>query len=65
MVLIAVNIALSSAPRMFWYLGSLLDIWMLLLGLYIPEPAVLPPICPSWFLVGGINDPSVYMQCCG
>lgn len=36
---------------------------MLLLGLYIPDHAVLPSICPSEFMVGG-NEPSVYMQCC-
>ena len=61
MVLIAVSITWSSALRMLWYLGSLFYIWMLLLGLHIRELAVLPSICPSWFLVGGINDPSVCM----
>ena len=38
---------------------------MLLLGLYTPEPAVLPSICPSEFLDGGMNEPSVYMHDCG
>ena len=65
MVLIEIDIALSFALRMFWYPGNLSDIWMLLLGLYTPEPVVLPTICPSKFLEGEINDPSVYMQCCG
>ena len=64
MVLMAMNIILGFALRMFWYLGSLSDIWMLLLGLYILDPAVLPSICPSEFLVGRINEPSVYMHCC-
>ena len=65
MVLVAMSIALSSALRMFWYPGSLSDIFVFLLGLYIPDPAVLPSICPSEFLVGGMNEPSVYMHCCG
>ena len=38
---------------------------MLLLGLYNPEPVVLPTIWPSEFLEGGMNDSSVYMHCCG
>ena len=62
MVLMAMSIALSSALRMFWYPGSLFDMRMLLLGVYIPDPIVLPSICPSEFLVGGINEPSVYMH---
>ena len=34
---------------------------MLLLGLYIPDPAVLPTIWPSEILLGGMNDSiSVY-----
>ena len=33
MVLMAISIALSSARRMFWYLGNFSAIWMLLLGL--------------------------------
>ena len=61
----AMSIALSSALRMFWYPGSLSAMWVLLLGLYTPDPAVLPSICPSEFLVGGINDPSVYVHFCG
>ena len=44
--------------------GNLSDIWVLLLGIYILEPVVLPTMCPSEFLEGGINDSSVYMQCC-
>ena len=35
---------------------------MLLLGLYTPDPARLPTICPSEFLDGGMNEPSVYMH---
>ena len=65
MVLMAMRIAFSSALKMFWYPGNLSDIWVLLLGLYTPEPAVLPTICPSEFLEGGMNDPSVYMHACG
>jgi hypothetical protein len=65
MILIAMSIALSSTLRMFWYLGSLSDILVLLLGQNIPDPAVLPTIWPSEFLVGGMNDPSVYMHCFG
>ena len=65
MVLTAMSIAFSSALRMFWYPGNLSDIWVLLLGLYIPDPAVLPFIWPSEFSEGGMNDPSVYMHCCG
>ena len=59
------SIAFSSALSMFWYPGNLSEIWVLLLGLYIPDPAVLPSIWPSEFLDGGMNDPSVYMHCCG
>ena len=57
--LTAMNIALSSALRMFWYPGSLSAMRVLLLGLYTPEPVVLPSILPLVFLVGGINDPFV------
>ena len=63
-VLIAVSTAFSSALRMFWYHDNLSDFWISLLGLYMPEPAILSSICPSEFLDGGINDPSVYMHCC-
>jgi hypothetical protein len=38
---------------------------VLLLGLYTLEPAVFPSIWPSEFLVGGMNEPSVYVHCCG
>lgn len=44
MILIAMSIALSSALSMLWYLGSLYDSWMLLLGLYIHDPVMLPSI---------------------
>ena len=62
---IAMSIVLSFARRMFWCPGSLYDILVLLLGLYILDPAVLSTIWPSEFLVGGMNDPFVYMHCCG
>ena len=39
--------------------------WVLFLGLYTPDPAVLPTICPSEFFVGGMKEPSVYTHCCG
>ncbi len=61
----AISIALSSALRMFWYPGSLSAMWVLLLGLYTPDPAMLPSICPPEFMVGGINDPFVYVLLCG
>ena len=63
--LIAMSIALSFALRIIWYSSNLSDIWVLLLGSYTPEHAVLPSISPSGFLEGGINDPSIYMHCCG
>ena len=65
MVLIAMNISFNYALRMFWYPCNLFDIWISLLGLYMPELAVLLFICPSEFLDGGIKDPSMYMHCCG
>ena len=43
-VLMAMSIALSSALRMFWYPGSRSDMWVLLLGLYTLDPAILPSI---------------------
>ena len=49
----------------FGSFGSLLNSWVLLLGPYTPHPAVLPFSWPSGFLVGGINDPYVYIHCCG
>ena len=52
MVLIAINIASNFALRIYWYPGNLSDIWVLLLGLYTPEPAMLPSIFPSDFLEG-------------
>lgn len=65
MVFMAISMAFNYALRMFWYPGSLSDIWVLLLGLYTHEPAMLPIVRPSEFLEGGINDPYVYMHCCG
>ena len=62
---IAMRIAFSSARSIFWYPGSLSEIFVLLLGLYTPEHAVLPSIIPSKFLDGGMNDPSMYVHCCG
>jgi hypothetical protein len=36
------------------------------LGLYTLDLAMSPSsIWPSEFLVGGMNDPSVYIHCCG
>ena len=49
MGLIAMSIALSYALRIFWYLGGLYDFWVLSLGLYNPELAVLPSIWPLGF----------------
>ena len=67
MVLIAMSIAFKSALSIFWYPDNLSDIWILLLGLHIPDPAVLPSIWPSEFLEGGggVNEPFVCMHCCG
>ena len=65
MVFMAISMALSSALRILGYPGNLSAIWVLLLGLYTPEPAILPTICPSEFLEGGMKDPSVYIHCCG
>ena len=59
------SVALNSALRTLCYLGSLFDIWMFLLGLHICDHAVLPSIRPLGFVEGGINDPPVYMYCCG
>lgn len=42
MVFIAIKIALSYTCRMFWYPNSLLDICILLLGLYILDLAMFP-----------------------
>ena len=38
---------------------------MFVFGLYIPDLAVFPSTWPSEFVVGGINDPSVYIHCWG
>ena len=61
----AMSIALSSALRIFGYPSSLSAIRVFLYGLYTHEPAVLPTICPSEFWEGGMNDPSMYIHCCG
>ena len=65
MALIAMSIVFNSALRIFWYPSNLSDMWISLLGLYTSDLAVSPFICPSEFLVGGMNDPSVYMHCWG
>ena len=62
MVWIAISLAFNSAPRMFWCPGSLSAMCIVLLWLYMSDPAVSPTICPSKFLVGGVNDPSVYIH---
>ena len=64
-VLIAMSIAFSYALCIFWYPSSLSDNWVLLLGLYTLDPTMFPSIRPSGFMNDGINDPSVYMHCCG
>ena len=61
----AMSIALSLALKIFGYPRSFSEIRVFLYGLYIPEPALLPTIWPSEFLEGGMNDPSVYIHCCG
>ena len=65
MVLIAMSMVFNYALKIFCYHGNLLAMCTFLLGLYTPDNAVLPIIWPSEFLVGGMNDPSVYMHCCG
>ena len=59
MVFMAMSMAFSSALKIFWYPSNLSNFLMFLLGLYTPDPAVLPTIWPSEFLDRGINDPSV------
>ena len=63
--LIAMSIAFNSALSIFWYPRSLYDIWVLLLGLYTPNHVAFPFTRPLGFMDGGMNDPSVYMHCCG
>lgn len=65
MVLMAINIALTTARRKFMCPSTFSDIWVLLLGLYIGDFVMLPSICPSEFFVGGMKEPFVYMHCCG
>ena len=65
MFLIAMSIAFSSALSIFWYPSSLSEIWVLLFGMYTPDPTVFPSIIPSELVVGGMNDMSMYMHCCG
>jgi hypothetical protein len=43
---IAIRIALSFARRMLWYLSSFSDIWVLMLGLYMRDLAMVPTIGP-------------------
>ena len=31
-----------------------------MLGMYIPDIAMLPSACPLEFLVGGMQEPSIY-----
>ena len=62
---IAMSIAFNSALSIFWYRGNLSKIWVLLFGLYTPDPAMCPSTRPSGLMDGGMNDPSVYMHCCG
>lgn len=65
MVLMAMSVALNSTWSMYWCPSSLSYIWVLLLGLYIPDHAMLPSRIPSEFLVVGMKEPHVYMHCCG
>ena len=48
MVVIAMSMTLSYALRIFWYLGSRSDIWMLLLGCIL----LILPCCPLFDLQG-------------
>ena len=64
-VLKEMSVALSFVHKMFWWHGNLSHIIVLLLGLDILDPAILPTIWPLEFLVGGMNDPFVYMHYCG
>ena len=63
-ILMAMSIAFSYARSVFWYHGSLSDMWIFLLGLYTDDFVMSPSIRPSEFLVGGMNDSSVYIHCC-
>lgn len=54
MILMAMRMVLIFACRIFWQLGTLFNIWVLLLG---PGLAVLRSIWPPKFLVGGMKDP--------
>ena len=59
------SIAFSSALSIFWYPCSLSEIWVLLFGLYIPDHVVFPSVKPSGLVNERMNDPFVYMHCCG
>lgn len=60
MVFMDVNIACNYAWRIFWWPCSLFDICVLLLGLYILDIAMLPSTSHFEFLVGGMQEPSIY-----
>lgn len=60
MVFMAVNIACDYAWRIFWWPCSLFDVYVLLLGLYILDIAMLPSTSPFEFLVGGMQELSIY-----
>jgi hypothetical protein len=62
---IAMSIAICSAWSIFWYPGYLFEILVLLLGLYNHDLVVFSSISPLEFLVGEMNDPFVYVYCCG
>ena len=65
MVLMAINIALTSERRMFMCPSIFSDIWVLLLRLYTHDFVMWPSTSPSKFLVGGMKEIFVYMHCCG
>lgn len=65
MVLMAINIALTSERRMFMCPSIFSDIWVLLSRLYTHDFVMWPSTSPSKFLVGGMKEIFVYMHCCG
>ena len=62
MVWMAMSITFNYAQRIFWWHDSFSAMCIFLLGLYILDPAVSPTIWPSGFLVGGMNDPFMYIH---